>query len=148
MTETFAINKLEDIGSVVGRLMKLTPPYTVTVSEGEEPRRARQNRFAFEVYKQVAKLKGDLTPSEARAISKLHVGIPLLREESETFREKYDRIVRQNDYETKLELMVEPIELPVTSLMTVKQMSEYITRLLAYWDPNGAAGIMLERFDL
>lgn len=119
----------------------------VTIKEDGEKRRDRQNRFAFEVYNQVSKILGDRTPSDIRAESKLCVGVPILRANSDDFRERYDRIVRPLPPENKLELMTEPIELPVTSLMTVKVMAEYITQLLQYWDERGAPA-MLERYDL
>lgn len=147
LTNTWGIKKLEDIGPVVGRLMKMTLPYTVTVTEGEEPRRNRQNRFSHEAYKQVAKVLGDRDSEAVRAESKLHLGVPIMRESSEVFKEKYDRLIKPHSYEDKIEMMKEPIAFPVTSLMSVSTMNEYITRLLRYWDENGAS-VMLDRYDL
>jgi len=113
-------------------------PLSVTAKHGEEKRRDRQNRFAFETYKQIAELMGDRRPSDVRAETKLQIGVPIMREESADFREKYDRILKPMPYETKLELMVEPMEFPVTSLMSVKAMTRYISEMLAHWDAQGA----------
>ena len=135
------------IGSVVAFLAQAQPPYVVTFKAGEETRRDRQNRFSFEAYKQIAKILGDRTVDDVRAESKLHIGVPILRSEDDDFRAKYDRIIMPLDYETKLEVMIEPFDFPVTRLMTVKQMAEYITRILAHWDKQGAS-VMLPDYDL
>ena len=135
------------LGSVVAFLAQARPPYVVTFKAGEETRRDRQNRFAFEACKQVAKILGDRTVNDVRAESKLHIAVPILRAEDDDFRAKYDRVIMPMPYETKLELMVEPFDFPVTRLMTVKQMAEYITRMLAHWDANGAS-VMLPEYDL
>lgn len=113
-------------------------PLSVTAKRGEEKRRDRQNRFAFEAYKQIAELMGDRTPSDVREETKLRIGVPIMREDNEQFREKYDRILKPLPYKTKLELMVEPMEFPVTSLMSVKAMTRYISEMLVHWDAQGA----------
>lgn len=120
------------------------PGAFVTIKEDGEKRRDRQNRFAFEVYNQVAKIFGDRTPSDIRAESKLHVATPILRAHDPDFRAKYDEHIKPLPYETKLAVMVEPFDFPVTSLMTVKVMAEYLTALLQYWDENGASAMMPE----
>lgn len=136
----------EDLGRVLAFLAQSEPPYTITFKAGEEKRRDAQNRFIYEAYDQIAKMLGDRTASDVRAETKLHCGIPIMRNENDAFREKYDRLLKPFPYETKLELMVEPMEFPVTSLMNVKQMSRYITDMMAYWDSNGAS-VMLPDFE-
>ena len=123
----------------LGQIVQVQPPLIITVKEGEETRRDRQNRFAFEAYKQIAKILGDRPADDVRAETKLHIGVPILRGEDDYFRAKYDDHMRGLPYETKLAMMVEPFEFPVTRLMTVKQMAEYITQMLAYWDKQGAS---------
>ena len=144
MTQTWHISKLDDTGPVIGALIKLTPPYTVTIKEGEEPRRDRQNAFAFQAYSDIAKILRDRDPMEVRAETKLHIGVPIMREENEQFRAQYDRLIRPMDYEDKLALMVEPMDFPVTRMMNVKQMSRYITNMLRHWDARGAVVMMPE----
>ena len=123
------------------------PPFMITLKPGEEKRRDRQNRFAWEAYKQIAAILGDRSADDVRAESKLHCGVPILRAEDEAFREKYDQHVRGLPYETKLAIMVEPFDFPVTRLMSVKQMANYITAMLSHWDAQGASG-MLPDYDL
>lgn len=132
--------------SALAQIGAIQPPFHITVKEGDEPRRDRQNRFAFEAYKQVAKILGDRDAEEVRAETKLRVGVPIMRVDDD-FREKYDTHVKGLPYETKLALMVEPFDFPVTRMMSVKQMADYITRMLAYWDAQGASA-MMERYDL
>ncbi len=135
--------------SIMGILQCLSdaaPPFFVTFQAGEEKRRTRQNSFVFEAYSQIADMLDDHTASDVRAISKLHVGVPILRAEDEAFRAKYDERVKPFPYEQKLAFMVEPFEFPVTSLMSVRQMSEYIRQMLAFWDQRGAS-VMLPDFE-
>ena len=123
------------------------PPFTLTLKPGEEKRRDRQNRFSHEAYNQIAAILGDRSADDVRAECKLHCGVPLLRAEDEAFREKYDQHVRGLPYETKLAIMVEPFEFPVTRLMSVKQMASYITSMLSHFDAQGAS-VMLPDYDL
>ena len=61
---------------------------------------------------------------------KLHFGVPILRAEDEQFREFYDRHIKSFTYEDKLQAMD---YLPVSSLMTTKQMSQYLERIQQEW---------------
>ena len=145
---THKVSDGPSLGAFIARLGDTPHPFTATIKIGEEPRRDRQNRFAFEAYKQIAMILGDRPSSDVRAETKLRIGVPLMREQSEAFREKYDRLIRPiYSYEQKLELMIEPFDFPVTRLMTVKQMAEYITQMLAHWDAQGASA-MITRYDL
>lgn len=87
-----------------------------------------QNRLQWLWYKE-ASLQGDMTPQEYRAYCKAHFGVPILRAEDEEFRAVYDKVIRPLDYADKLELMREPIDFPVTSRMTVAQMTEYLNQV-------------------
>lgn len=73
-----------------------------------------------------AAAQGDMTADEYRGQMKLHHGVPILRRDSDEFREKYDRLIRPRDYAEKLELMQEPIDFQVTRLMTTRQKAEYL----------------------
>jgi hypothetical protein len=91
-----------------------------------------QNRTVFMWYREIAKAKGDETPTDVRAYCKLHYGVPILREDNDDFREDYDQIVRPLSYENKLKIMVEPLDLPVTRIMTVDQMQRYMEEVEKY----------------
>ncbi|MEW5251547.1 hypothetical protein [Microbulbifer discodermiae] len=82
-----------------------------------------QNRMCFELYQRIGRsLYGD-DSAHARAECKLTIGVPILREEDEKFRESYDKIIKPVAYQDKLDLME---WFPVTRLMTVKQCQRYI----------------------
>lgn len=99
-------------------------PFTLTVTEGDK-RSADQNRLQ-RLWVNEAAEQGDMTAEEYRGYCKLHFGVPILRNESDEFREKYDRIIKPLPYEQKLELMMEPFDFPVTRLMTTKQKTQYL----------------------
>ena len=86
------------------------------------PRSNDANALSHVWYLLVADFMG-LTPIRAKAYCKLHLGVPIMRAESEDFREKYDRLLKPLPYEIKLELMQ---WIPCTSLMTVGQMNRYM----------------------
>jgi hypothetical protein len=110
-------------------------PCTVTVTKGE-PRRKRQNRLAQRWNTDIAVQMGDMTHEDARAYNKLHFGVPILRAENEAFRLSYDPVMKHLPYEVKLEAM-KALQLPVTSLMTVKQMTAYMDAVSQHWTPQG-----------
>lgn len=98
-------------------------PFTVDISEGRD-RSTEQNRLAFKWYVEISEQTGD-DREDVRARCKLEVGVPILRAESDRFRDTYDRLIRPISYPEKLAL-IRDIEVPVTSLMNVDQMSRYL----------------------
>ena len=92
-----------------------------------------QNRTVFMWYREIAKAKGDeKRPTDVRGYCKLHFGVPILREDNDDFREGYDQIVRPLSYENKLKIMVEPLDLPITRIMTVDQMQRFMEEVQEY----------------
>ena len=86
-----------------------------------------QNRTVFMWYREIAKAKGDETATDIRAYCKLHFGVKILKEEDDDFRELYDEIIKHKlTYKDKLKIMVEPLDLPITRIMTVDQMQRYM----------------------
>ena len=100
-------------------------PVNVTIKPGQEPRSSKQNRLFWQ-WMQDLEAQGDQTSQEYRAECKLHYGVPILRAENESFRQQYDQHVKPLPYESKLAIMVEPIDFPVTRLMTVKQEKQML----------------------
>lgn len=158
---THTVSDPDDFARMLARLGDTPMPYTVTVKLGSETKRDRLNRFIYEAYKQVSQKKGDHTPGQVRAITKLRVGVPMMREISRNFREIYDASVKPLNYQIKLQMMVEApdwivhkdeedklnLYLPITSVMSLDQMKEYKTRMLRYWDAEGFP-VMLPDYDL
>jgi hypothetical protein len=127
----------QDKQSLIRYLQTQTLPYPckVRLAEGEESRSEKQNRLQFRWYKD-AEVQGDQTAQEYRALCKLHFGVPILRMEEDDFRQRYDRLIRPMPYEQKLELMAEPFDLPITSIMNVQQMSQYLDRMWNHFTVN------------
>ena len=86
---------------------------------------------------EVSEQLGDQTPEKVRGYCKLTIGVPILRAENEAFCEKYDRIIRPLPYETKLELMTEPMDWPVTRIMTTKQKANYLDQMQRHFAEQG-----------
>lgn len=110
-------------------------PVTVTIAAGAG-RRPLQNRLAQRWFTDISRQLGDQTHEEVRAFCKLRFGVPILRAENEAFRLSYDRTVKPLDYEQKLEA-IKAFELPVTRLMTVKQMTAFMDEMQRYWSAQG-----------
>ncbi|MCT4369080.1 hypothetical protein CLG85_001480 [Yangia mangrovi] len=110
-------------------------PITVTWAQGAT-RSSAQNRLARRWFTDVATQLGDRTHEEVRAECKLIIGVPILRAENEAFRLSYDRTMKQLDYEEKLDA-IKAFDLPVTRLMTAKQMTEFMDQMQRHWTSQG-----------
>lgn len=84
-----------------------------------------------------AEAQGDQTAEEYRGFCKLHFAVPMLRWELPEFKEKYDRIVKPLPYESKLELMQEPLDFPCTRLMSKDQKSRYLDAIFQHFTGLG-----------
>jgi hypothetical protein len=115
-------------------LEKRELPFTVEVAR---KRTTDQNKLQRKWLTEIAEQSDGNTAEEVRGWCKLHIGVPILREENEEFREKYDRIVKPMSYEDKLELMMVPFDFPITRLMTTAQKSLYLDRVFARFSGLG-----------
>ena len=102
-------------------------PLDIQIKKARKDRTLLQNRTQWQYYRDAAR-QGDQTAEEYKCYCKLRFGVPLLRRDSEDYREKYDRIIKPLDYEKKIELMGSPFDFPVTSAMSVRQHSEYLDK--------------------
>lgn len=111
-------------------------PFTATIADGKH-RTKPQNKTQRLWMTEIAAQLGDRTAEEVRGECKLTFGVPILRRENEAFRLGYDQTVKPMPYATKLALMMEPISLPVTSLMTTKQKTEYLDAIHRHFSGMG-----------
>lgn len=111
-------------------------PFTASITEGGK-RTARQNRLNRRWMLEIADQLG-WTAEYARGYCKLVIGVAILKEDPE-FAEKYDRVFRPLDYETKLSLMQEPFDFPVTRLMNTKQQTRYMDEVFRHFAEKGVA---------
>jgi len=109
----------------------------VIIQPHKKNRSLDQNRLQRRWCNEISEQLGDQTPEEVRGFTKLTVGVPIMREEDDEFCEKYDRIIKPHTYEQKLEMMMEPLDFPITRLMTVKQKTRYLDGMAKYWTQHG-----------
>ena len=110
-------------------------PFTVEIVKGKR-RSVDQNRMQRRLLNEIAEQTGQ-TAEEVRAYCKLTIGIPILRAESELFAQKYDEHIRRLPYETKLAMMAEPFDFPVTRLMTTAQKTRYLDEIQRHFGAQG-----------
>lgn len=106
---------------------------SVQITAGKS-RTLDQNAIAHVWYEQVARELREDDAAGVKCFCKLHFGVPILRDESDVFREKYDRLIKPMRYDEKLELME---WFPVTSLMTTPQLSKYLEKVQAHYQGRG-----------
>lgn len=124
---------IEPLSRLIGARTKY--PLTVTVTQGAN-RGDKQNRLSQRWFTDVARQLGDQTHEDVRAYCKLHFGVPILRAENEAFRQSYDTTMKHLPYEDKL-AAIKAFELPVTRLMTVKQMTAFMEEMQRHWSGMG-----------
>jgi len=110
-------------------------PITVTWTQGA-PRSNAQNRLAQRWFTDIATQLGDQTHEDVRADCKLRFGVPILRAENEAFRISYDRVIKDLPYGDKLDA-IKAFDLPVTRLMTAKQMTAFMDEMQRNWTAQG-----------
>jgi hypothetical protein len=111
-------------------------PFTVDVVKGRR-RSVEQNHLQRLWLNEAAEQLGDRTAEELRGECKLTLGVPLLRAENTTFCEKYDEFVRPLPYEQKLAFMMEPLDFPVTRLMSTEQKTRYLDMMFRHFTEQG-----------
>lgn len=122
---THIVRSAEDMERVARLVGNLKPPLTITVTSGAS-RSIEQNKLQRLWCMEAAEQLGDRTAEEIRGFCKLHYGVPIMREGHDDFRETYDRLIKPLPYETKLAYMMEPLDFPITRLMTVGEKSQYL----------------------
>jgi hypothetical protein len=117
-------------------IQSLELPFAASIFEGSK-RSLAQNRLQRLLCNEIASQWDGHAPEYVRAYCKLTIGVPLLRAASEAFREKYDRLLKPMTFEQKIEIMAEPMDLPVTRIMTVGQKSEYLNGIYDHFTDKG-----------
>lgn len=139
---TFHVNALDAPGcklaTVISFLSNIPPEevYDVTIEPHKRDRSLAQNNLSFMWYGQAADQLKDETAEEKRAYCKLHFGIPILREDA-NYKAKYDLILKPRTYAEKIAMMMYPFDLPVTSLMNVKQFTRYLEDVERHFAQQG-----------
>lgn len=98
-----------------------------------EKRTDRMNALSHVAYRTIAEQLDGYTQEQARCECKLRFGVPIMRLDDE-YRRAYDEVIKPHTYERKLELMR---LWPVTRLMTVEQMADYLEQVMAEYGGQG-----------
>lgn len=125
----------DDVEALARMLSGRKLPITVTWAQGAL-RSAAQNRLVQRWFADIATQLGDQTHEDVRAECKLIFGVPILRAENEAFQVAYDATIRGLPYETKL-AAIKAMDLPVTRLMTAKQMTAFMDAMQRHWSGQG-----------
>ena len=122
---TMYVNSEPLLSKLIGDLRELWREHKylrVTIKTGKD-RSLDQNAILHAWITQIANELREQTAAQIKAECKLVYGVPILRAEDEEFREFYDRAIKWMTYEQKLDAMA---FVPVTSIMTVKQLSQFL----------------------
>ena len=111
-------------------------PFTISITKGKQ-RTTRQNKLQRLWIKEIAEQDEGYTQEEWRGYCKLTLGVPILRAENEAFRLKYDAIIKPLTYEQKLSVMMEPLDLPITRIMTSDQKTRYLDAVYRHFAEKG-----------
>jgi hypothetical protein len=120
------VNSEPSLSKLIGDLREMWREHKflrVTIKTGKD-RSLDQNSILHAWINQIATELREQTAAQIKAECKLTIGVPILRAEDEEFREFYDRAIRPMTYEQKLDAMS---FIPITSLMTVNQLSQFLT---------------------
>lgn len=94
-----------------------------------------QNALLHQIIRDVARQQGQESVGEVKRFVKLFFGVPELRASDESFRARYDSVIKDVlSYEQKLEAMD---LLPVTSTMNTEQLGRVIDAAIAYYSQKG-----------
>jgi hypothetical protein len=111
-----------DIDNFARFLKSAKLPITVEWVQGKD-RSRDQNALQWLWATEAANQLGDRTADEMQREWKLRYGVPILREDSQQFRDVYDKTIKPLPYEMKVEAMR---FISVTSEMKVRQMVRYL----------------------
>lgn len=119
------VNGKEPLSKAIGVLRetyKEEKYFTLTINTGKK-RSKLQNALSHAWYLQIANETGEYTAAMVKCLCKYHVGLPIIRGSDEDYNEKCVEFIDTLTYEQKILAME---YMPVTSLMTTKQIDDYL----------------------
>jgi len=131
---TRTLRTSQDVDSLAVLLQQRKLPMTVSISEGVK-RSTQQNRLQWKWAGECAEqIGGDA--DEHQAIFKVRFGIPILCAENVRFADAWTPAMNAMSYEQQVEFMRES-RLPISSIMTAKQMGRYMDAIYNNYILNG-----------
>lgn len=141
--------KLTEIGKVVISILEsgraaeiIVQPYSEKATE--KRRSNAQNKLYFLLYQRIAKTLFGGDEKHARRECKLLIGCRILRRDNQEFSSTYDSVIRVLSYDLKLKAMD---LISVSSIMGVKQGTEYIKKIIEKYSESGCYFADLEGID-
>ena len=135
------VNSAERLQAILGDIREQWGKHhylRVTIKTGKD-RSLDQNAISHAWYEQIARELREDSAEGVKEECKLRFGVPIMRADDEDFREMYDVAIKGHlSYEQKLRAMR---FLPVTSLMTVQQLSRYLVDMQNHF---ATRGVLLE----
>lgn len=110
-----------------------TKRHLVKITEYTELRSDLQNRLSHAWYGELANELKEHDAIGYKSFCKLHFGVAIMRTDDDEFRTVYDTAIKGLSYEKKIEIMK---ILPVTSLMSTKQLTQYLDAVKTYFYEN------------
>lgn len=126
----------EDMSNLVKLIGHLDMPFTASLTAGVK-RSDKQNRLQRKWIAEIAEQLPQGTAEEWRGYCKLHIGIPILRNENDAFQSEYDEVIKPLPYEAKMKLMMVPFDFGVTRIMTTKQKKSYLDQVQRFFAEQG-----------
>lgn len=123
------------IDALVKLLTERKLPLTVSWVQGASKTDA-QNKLAQRWFTDIARQLGDTTHEDVRADCKVTFGVPILCAENDAFRQSWAETFAPLSYEG-VRKAVKNLDVPVTRLMTLKQMTAFMDAMQAHWGGMG-----------
>lgn len=141
--------KIVDVATDAAFILQDGFPALITVEKYSEElkeaaRTLAQNRLIYHIYQRIGKTLYGNDESHARNECKLKTGCRILYRDSKIFAKTFDEIIRPLPYEQKLRAMN---MISVSSVMKVKQSTEYIKTILTEYGQAGVYFADLEGVD-
>jgi hypothetical protein len=137
VTDRIAVNSAPRLSEAITRLTAMfrDKKYVVVSLRPGKDRTLDQNALWFAMYQRIAEMTNMGDVEDARRYCKLHVGVPIMRKADAAFRDGWNRVFLNLDYETKLELMgpcamFGPDGFPVTRLFNRAQGIAYTDQIV------------------
>lgn len=142
--ERLKVNSKESLSKAIAKIGALFGDHkylVVTVRVGRD-RTLDQNALWFSFYKRISEMAGIGDSEDARMYCKLHFGVPIMRRDDEAFRDGWNQVLLNLEYEQKLKLMgpcalFGPEGFPVTRLFNRKQGIEYTEKIVYTFSEKG-----------
>lgn len=133
---TFDLSTVAGQAALMARAKELvTAGKKARFKELPQKRSIDQNALSWAVYSQIAKQSGCSTAEEVHRQCKLDIGVPILLEDSQEFRDFYRVGLQPFPYEVQLQQLIKYVD--ITRLFTTGQFTKYMDTVLRIYSGQG-----------